>query len=144
MFRSSDDHQGAFWSWLKSLVKMWVFKCVYASAYGHSFCVLYCAERHVRHVRHVRHASPHHTKCKSRPPPRFDPRTVQPVPPTRLRKKVIRLEAVTVVCIQIRVFWALTTCSFTGRDKLQLTLRTSTLNVEAALTLVTSKHKTII
>jgi hypothetical protein len=26
---------------------MWVFKCGYAAAYGHSFCVLYCAERHV-------------------------------------------------------------------------------------------------
>jgi hypothetical protein len=29
------------------LVKMWVFKCVYAAAYGHSFCMLYCMERHV-------------------------------------------------------------------------------------------------
>jgi hypothetical protein len=48
MFRSSDDHhQGAFWSRLKSLVKMWVFKCGYSAAYGHSFCMLYCAERHV-------------------------------------------------------------------------------------------------
>jgi hypothetical protein len=48
MFRSSDDHhQGAFWSWLKSLVKIWVFKCGYAPAYVHSFCTLYCVERHV-------------------------------------------------------------------------------------------------
>jgi hypothetical protein len=39
MFRSSEDHhQGAFWSWLKSLVKIWVFKCGYAAAYVHSFC----------------------------------------------------------------------------------------------------------
>jgi hypothetical protein len=46
MFRSSDDHhQGAFWSWLKSLVKMWVFKCGYVAAYVHSFCMLYCVER---------------------------------------------------------------------------------------------------
>jgi hypothetical protein len=42
-----DHHQGAIWSWLKSLVKIWVFKCGYAGAYGHSFCMLYCAERHV-------------------------------------------------------------------------------------------------
>jgi hypothetical protein len=41
------DHQGAFWSWLKSLVKILVFKCGYAAAYVHSFCMLYCAERHV-------------------------------------------------------------------------------------------------
>jgi hypothetical protein len=48
MFRSSDDHlQGAFWSWLKSLVKIWDFKCGYAAADVHSFCLLYCAERHV-------------------------------------------------------------------------------------------------
>jgi hypothetical protein len=48
MFRSSDDHhQGAFWCWLKSLGKIWVFKCGYAAAYVHSFCVLYCVERHV-------------------------------------------------------------------------------------------------
>jgi hypothetical protein len=26
---------------------MWVVKCGYAAAYGHSFWVLYCAERHV-------------------------------------------------------------------------------------------------
>jgi hypothetical protein len=48
MFRSSDDHhQGAFWSWLKSVVKIWVFMCGYAAAYVHSFCMLYCVERHV-------------------------------------------------------------------------------------------------
>jgi hypothetical protein len=48
MFRSSDDHhQGAFWSWLKSLVKMWVFKCGYAAAYVLSFCMLSYVERHV-------------------------------------------------------------------------------------------------
>jgi hypothetical protein len=48
MFRSSDDHhQGAFWSWLKSLVKISVFKCGYAAAYVHSFCMLSCVERHV-------------------------------------------------------------------------------------------------
>jgi multidrug transporter EmrE-like cation transporter len=28
--------------WLKC-----AFKCGYAAAYGHSFCVLYCADRHV-------------------------------------------------------------------------------------------------
>jgi hypothetical protein len=43
MFRSPDNHhQGAFWSWLKSLVKMWVFKCGYAAAYVHSFCMSTC------------------------------------------------------------------------------------------------------
>jgi hypothetical protein len=51
MFRSSVDHyQGAFWSWLKSLVKIWVFLCVelgYAAAYLHSFYMLSCVERHV-------------------------------------------------------------------------------------------------
>jgi hypothetical protein len=46
------DHQmiiirERFWSWLKSLVKIWVFKCGYAAAYVHSFCMLYCMERHV-------------------------------------------------------------------------------------------------
>jgi hypothetical protein len=39
MFRSS----GSF----LILVKMWAFKCGYAAAYGHSFCMLYYAERHV-------------------------------------------------------------------------------------------------
>jgi hypothetical protein len=29
------------------LVKIWVFKCGYAAAYGHSFCMLYCVDRHV-------------------------------------------------------------------------------------------------
>jgi hypothetical protein len=39
MFRSSNDHhQGVFWSWLKSLVKIWVFKCGYAAAYAHARC----------------------------------------------------------------------------------------------------------
>jgi hypothetical protein len=47
MFRSSaDQHQGAFWSWLKSLVKTWVFKCGYAAAYVHSFYMLCCVEMH--------------------------------------------------------------------------------------------------
>jgi hypothetical protein len=47
MFRSSDDHhQGAFWCWLKSLVKIWVFKCGYAAAYV-LHVVLCCMERHV-------------------------------------------------------------------------------------------------
>jgi hypothetical protein len=41
------SHQGAFWSWLKSLVKIWVFKCGYAAGYVHSFYMLYCVERHV-------------------------------------------------------------------------------------------------
>jgi hypothetical protein len=45
------DHQMMitrdFWSWLKSLVKIWVFKCGYAASYVHSFCMLYCVERHV-------------------------------------------------------------------------------------------------
>jgi hypothetical protein len=47
MFRSSDDHQEAFRSWLKSLVKIWDLKCGYAAAYVNSFYMLYCVERHV-------------------------------------------------------------------------------------------------
>jgi hypothetical protein len=47
MFRSSDDHQKAFWSYLKSLVKILVFMRGYAAAYVHSFCMLYCVERYV-------------------------------------------------------------------------------------------------
>jgi hypothetical protein len=58
---SADHHQGAIWSWLKSLVKIWVFKCGYAAAYGHSFCMLYCAERHVdmntAHTAHTVHTA---------------------------------------------------------------------------------------
>jgi hypothetical protein len=43
MFRSSDDHhQGAFWFWLKSLVKIWVFKCDYAAAYIRFACCIVC------------------------------------------------------------------------------------------------------
>ena len=48
---------------------------------------------------------------KSRPPPSFDLRTVQPVSPTRLRKKnVVKLEAIAVVCMHFTVFWSVKSC----------------------------------
>jgi hypothetical protein len=44
------DHQmiiigELFVSWLKSLVKIGVFRCGYAAAYVHSFCILYIVRR---------------------------------------------------------------------------------------------------
>jgi hypothetical protein len=72
MFRSLDDHhQRAFWSWLKLLVKIWVFKCGYAAAYVHSFCMLHCVERHVNMSLRILAAgwpfwfTPHFLRCAS-------------------------------------------------------------------------------
>jgi hypothetical protein len=66
MFRSSADHQqGAFCSRLKSLVKILVCKCGYAAAYVHSFCMLYCVERHVDMPFHMGTAWARHTICES-------------------------------------------------------------------------------
>jgi hypothetical protein len=41
-----DHHQGAFWSWLKSLVKILSLQ-VWLCGSIRSFCVLYCVGRHV-------------------------------------------------------------------------------------------------
>jgi hypothetical protein len=53
MFLSSDDHHQG------------VFKCGYAAAYVHSFCILYCMETHVDMPLHtIQHAKRMNVCCR--------------------------------------------------------------------------------